>query len=260
MNFEQLASDVEAIVTQAGILAAKGFRHGQKSISDVWYKQGGSPVTSSDIAANDLLRTELCRLLPQAGWLSEETTDNTERLTKDLIWVVDPIDGTRAFVSGHVDWCVSVGLLSGGVPIIGSIFAPALQLHYRAIRNGGAYRNGQMISVAHQKTLAGCKVAGPLPMIAKLEQTAGRTEKLPKIPSLALRLARVAEGVIDIGLVSKSCCDWDIAAADLILQEAGGLLTGIKKQPIIYNNAFPVHGELAASSKLLHSSLIEALT
>lgn len=259
MNFEQLALDVEAIITKAGTLAAKGFRLGEKSVSDVWYKQGGSPVTSSDIAANELLRTELCRLLPQAGWLSEETTDNIERRTKDLVWVVDPIDGTRAFVSGHADWCVSVGLISGGTPIVGSIFAPALHLHYRAIRGGGAYRNGQMLTVSHHQTLVGSKVAGPMPMITKLEQAAGQTEKIAKIPSLALRLARVAEGAVDIGLVSKSCCDWDIAAADLILQEAGGLLTDTKNQPVIYNNLIPVHGELAASSKLLHSSLIEAL-
>lgn len=257
MNWDKLAPAIQNIVEEAGMLAFEGFREGRQTTSRIWYKDGGSPVTASDIAANDLLEEKLQKLLPEAAWLSEETTDHSDRLSKNLVWIVDPIDGTRAFLSGHPDWCVSVALLADGQPVIGSIFAPALQIRYSAVQNNGAERNGRAMAVSTRPTLADARIAGPKPMIAAVERVAGPAHRLARIPSLALRLARVAEGSIDVGLVSGMARDWDIAAADLILREAGGIMTGLSGEAVRYNNPFPTHGELAASSKLLHSSLIE---
>lgn len=258
MELEKLVPAIDAAVEEAGLLAAEGFRLGRRTVSKIWYKEGGSPVTASDIAADDLLRSRLQEILPQAGWLSEETADNPERLSKHLVWIVDPIDGTRAFLSGHPDWCVAIALLEDGEPVIGNVYAPALHMHYRAVHGQGATRNGNRITVSAQTSLKDSRVAGPRPMVSVLECTAGTTRRLERIPSLALRLVRVAEGSVDVGLVSGMARDWDIAAADLILREAGGIMTGIGGERIRYNNPRPTHGELAASSKLLHSSIIEA--
>lgn len=259
MQLQELATAIHSIVAEAGALANKSFRLGQRTISDVWFKNGGSPVTAADIATNDFLQARLSALLPQAAWLSEETTDNANRLSQHLVWVVDPIDGTRAFLSGHPDWCVSVALLMDGIPVIGDIAAPALNTHYRARRGGGAWRNGLSISASAHDSLTDARVAGPKPMIAMLDRS-GQTIALERIPSLVLRLARVADGRIDIGLVSGKSHDWDIAAADLILEEAGGVLSDMTGEPVHYNDRTPTHGELVASSKVLHSSALKALS
>jgi len=259
MQLQELATAIHAIVAEAGALANRSFRSGQRTISDVWFKNGGSPVTAADIATNDFLQTRLQALLPQAAWLSEETIDNADRLSQQLVWIVDPIDGTRAFLSGHPDWCVSVALLEDGIPLIGDIAAPALNTHYLAWRGGGAWRDGLSINVSTHDLLTDARIAGPKPMIAAVDRS-GQTIALERIPSLALRLARVAEGRIDIGLVSGKSHDWDIAAADVILAEAGGVLSDLAGKPVHYNNPTPTHGELVASSKVLHSSALKALS
>lgn len=258
MQLQELAPAIHSIVAEAGLIAHRSFHLGQRTSSEVWFKDGGSPVTAADIAANDFLSERLGALLPEAAWLSEETTDNSLRLSQRLVWVIDPIDGTRAFLSGHPDWCVSVALLVDGLPVIGEIAAPALDLHYQAMRGMGARCNGHAIGVAQRDTIMNARVAGPKPMIAMLDRE-NRTLPLERVPSLALRLARVAEGKIDIGLVSGKSHDWDIAAADVILKEAGGILSGLRGEPVRYNNTTPTHGELVASSKLLHASVVQAL-
>jgi myo-inositol-1(or 4)-monophosphatase len=211
------------------------------------------------MAVDAFLKERLAQVLPDAGWLSEETTDNPDRLTRRLVWIVDPIDGTRAFVSGHPDWCVAIGLLAEGRPVFGIVYAPAHEDFYEATLGGGATKNGRPLQVSGLDRLDGARVAGPKPLLDTLERRAGRLDRLPKIPSLALRLARVAEGSLDIGLVSANSCDWDLAGADLILQEAGGRITGLDGTPLAYNQAEPIHGELAAAASQLHPRVIEAM-
>ena len=123
----------------------------------------------------------------------------------------------------------------------------------------GATRNGAPLKVSDRTRLDGARVAGPKPLQDALERRAGSLDRLPKIPSLALRLARVAEGSLDVGLVSANSCDWDLAGADLILQEAGGWLTGFDGTPMAYNQPEPIHGELAAAPSQLHPRVIEAM-
>ncbi|WP_439497096.1 3'(2'),5'-bisphosphate nucleotidase CysQ [Bosea sp. (in: a-proteobacteria)] len=243
---------------EAGKLALALFRPGAPTAARTWSKSGGSPVTEADIGVDTFLRIRLSELLPEAAWLSEETVDDAQRLSRRLVWVVDPIDGTRAFMSGSPDWAVCVALLDDGVPIAGVVHAPACGATYTAVRGGGALRNGAPIATTGIATVSGARIAGPKPMLdalARLEPFA----PADKIPSLALRLARIADGTIDAGLVSPDARDWDIAAADLILSEAGGRLSGGDGQPVVYNRETPIHGMLVASGAALASPLLSAL-
>jgi myo-inositol-1(or 4)-monophosphatase len=258
---ESLAPAVRNAAREAGALAHASFRHGASTVAELWYKnRGASPVTAADMAVDAFLRDTLTQILPEAGWLSEETADSPDRLESRLTWIVDPIDGTRAFASGHADWCIAIGLLEQGRPILGVVFAPALDLLYEGVLGGGATRNGERLQVSGRDTLEDARVAGPKPLIDLLERRAGRVERIARIPSLALRLVRVAEGALDIGLVSANACDWDLAGAELILEEAGGRLTTLDGKALTYNRAEPVHGELAAASSRLHPRVIEAMT
>jgi myo-inositol-1(or 4)-monophosphatase len=256
-----LAPTVRALAREAGTLALASFRRGGQTTAKLWYKnRGSSPVTAADMAVDALLKERLAQILPEAGWLSEETVDNPARLDRRLVWIVDPIDGTRAFVSGHPDWCIAIGLLAEGRPVFGLVYAPEHQHLYEAVLGGGATKNGASIRVSGLDRLEGARIAGPKPLVDAFERRAGRVDRIAKIPSLALRLARVAEGSLDIGLVSANSCDWDIAGADLILQEAGGRVTALDGTPVVYNRSEPVHGELAAAASRLHPRVIEAMT
>lgn len=256
----QVGSLVRDAAREAGTIAGRYFRLGLKTSARVWSKSGGSPVTEADMAVDAFLKAELSQAVPEAGWLSEETADNPARLDRDLVWIVDPIDGTRAFLSGNQDWSVSIALLAHGRPLLGIVHAPAHGAFYEARRGHGAWRDGVPIAASAAKHLPGLSVAGPKGMIDRLEQRVGTLSRPPRIPSLALRLARVAEGSVDAGLVSSNACDWDIAAGDLILQEAGGVLSRIDGPRPAYNQADPVHGELMASPRRLHPALVEAMT
>jgi myo-inositol-1(or 4)-monophosphatase len=118
----------------AGAIATEFFRAGQKTTARTWSKAGGSPVTEADVSVDAFLKVHLSRVLPEAGWLSEETLDNPARLERDQVWIVDPIDGTRAYCAGHLDWSIAIGLLIRGLPVLGLVYAPAHGLLYEASR------------------------------------------------------------------------------------------------------------------------------
>jgi myo-inositol-1(or 4)-monophosphatase len=250
---------VRTAAREAGALALDHFRHGAKTSARIWSKHGGSPVTEADMLVDQYLMQRLTSVFPEAGWLSEETVDDSSRLAKRHVWIVDPIDGTRAFLGGHPDWSVAIALVSDGRPVLGIVYGPAHEAMYEAALGRGATLNEVPIAVSNQPELRGARTAGPKPQADVLEARAGQLHRLEKIPSLALRLARVAEGVVDIGLVSSNSRDWDLAAADLIVHEAGGRLSGLDGGPPVYNGAEPVHGELAAASSRLHPLVMEAM-
>ncbi|HEX2509812.1 MAG TPA: 3'(2'),5'-bisphosphate nucleotidase CysQ [Microvirga sp.] len=255
-----LAPAVREAAREAGGLALRHFREGRQTSAKLWHKDRGSPVTEADVAVDSFLKSRLAEALPGAGWLSEETADDPARLTKDLVWIVDPIDGTRAFVGGHPDWSVCIALLIEGRPVLGIVYAPAHEQLYEARQGAGARRNGAAMAVSTREDVAGARFAGPVPLIDAFTRRFGRpVSTVPKVPSLALRLVRVAEGSIDVGLVSGNSRDWDLAAADLILHEAGGIITDLEGVTLRYNRSDPVHGELAAASSRLHPAVIAAM-
>ena len=131
---------VREAAREAGRIACRYFERGAKTTARIWSKHGGSPVTEADVAVDSFLKVELSAALPAAAWLSEETADDPARLDARRVWIVDPIDGTRAFLSGHPDWCVAIALLIDGEPVLGVIAAPAHDTLYEGCRGGGAYR------------------------------------------------------------------------------------------------------------------------
>lgn len=256
---------VREAVREAAALAKPFFRQGGQTSANVWSKAGGSPVTEADVAVDTFLKVRLSEIEPRAAWLSEETTDDPVRLDSEFVWIVDPIDGTRAFLSGHPDWSIAVALLAQGEPVIGFVFGPVLDALYEATAGGGASLNGAPIRTSAAGALDGIRVTGPKPLQDRLLRGASKRGTPPeltrvdRIPSLALRVARVAEGVIDLGLISKDSRDWDLAAADLILREAGGMVCDLDGEPARYNRPEPRHGELIAAPRTLCAPALAAL-
>ncbi|QFU15735.1 3'(2'),5'-bisphosphate nucleotidase CysQ [Microvirga thermotolerans] len=254
-----LAAAVRDAALEAGALALPYFRQGTQTAARLWYKERSSPVTEADIALDSFLKERLTGLLPDAGWLSEETADDPARLDRSWVWIVDPIDGTRAFATGHPDWSISIALVRDGRPVLGVVHAPVHGRTYEAGLSRGAFCNGERMALPAAPSRQPLRAAGPKPLLDRVERRLGTLERLPKVPSLALRLVRVAEAVIDVGLVSANAADWDIAAADLILSEAGGALTDLSGNPPPYNRPHPCHGEMIAAATWLHPRAVGAM-
>ena len=248
-----------AAARRAGETAMGWFRLGERTSAGVETKAGGSPVTEADHAADALLKAALRPLDPAAGWLSEETADTPERLSCTRLFIVDPIDGTRAFMAGDPRWAVCVALVEAGLPQIGVLHLPALGQTFTAVAGGGAALNGGPIRVSEAPSLAGARFAGPLPLLERFARTGEAITPQDKVPSLAYRIALVASGEIEVGLASTNAHDWDIAAADLIVHEAGGFLGDSSGRRPIYNQPSPKHGILAAAPARFRADIISRL-
>ncbi|MBS7695798.1 MULTISPECIES: 3'(2'),5'-bisphosphate nucleotidase CysQ [unclassified Chelatococcus] len=256
----QLRTFLRATAEEAGRVALAHFREGLATTARTWAKMGGSPVTEADIAVDRLLRQRLSDALPEAGWLSEETTDDPIRLNQRIMWVVDPIDGTRAFAAGDPRWAVAIALMVDTRPIAGIVHAPALRSSYEAIRGHGALHNGRPLHARSQPLGEGLRIAGPKPELERVARHVAGALPQPKIPSLALRLAFVADGRLDVGVASSNAHDWDIAASDIVLSEAGAILTEADGRHPVYNKPRPTHGILVAATPQLHRQALAAFT
>src|SRR5262249_12978718 len=161
------------------------------------------------------LKERLGAITPHYGWLSEETEDNHTRLSANRIWIVDPIDGTRAFLAGTSDWSISVALVERHRPIMAAIFAPSSNEMFFAAAGCGATCNGEPIIATQGHMVDGARVTGPKSFLDHLSAAEPNIVRIAKIQSLALRFARVAQGRIDAAFASANGYDWDLAAADL---------------------------------------------
>ena len=253
---DTLVQSVVEAARDAGELALGFFRPNAATSAGISHKPGGSPVTEADFAVDRFLKQRLEILVPEAGWLSEETEDTPARLAKNLVFVVDPIDGTRGFVRGHGGWAVAVALVEHGRPLIGVIHAPALRETYVAVKDAGATLNGKAIAVSKLRLFGKeARVAAPLFLAGRLREAGLQFTLQPKIPSLALRIVSVASGVLDAGFASENSNDWDIAAADLILHEAGGRLASLDGRALVYNRRDTSHGLLTAAPAQIHAEV-----
>ena len=233
------------------------FGQGARTSARVETKVGGSPVTEADLAADSLLKRRLRDALPEAGWLSEETADDFERLARRSLLVVDPIDGTRAFVIGDPRWAVSAALIVDGRPIAGVVHAPALDETYAAARGGR--RDVQRRDARRRAGWPPRAAAGPKPIIqAMAAKLASPVEIAPRVPSLAYRLCMAARGAIDFAVAAENSHDWDIAAADLLLEEAGARLIDASSERLLYNVRNVRRGALLAAAEATAPRLIEA--
>jgi myo-inositol-1(or 4)-monophosphatase len=222
-----------------------------------WIKEGASPVSEADIAVNDFLAAHLPALVPEAGWLSEETVDDLKRTSAASVWVVDPIDGTRGYLDGFADWTVSVALVDEGRPSLAALYAPVTDEMFIAVRGRGATINGATLRVSSGDTLSGARLAGPRSLLQRLGDINTRIVPQPKVHSLALRFAKVASGELDAAFASRNSRDWDLAAADLLVHEAGGALTDFNGHAPRYNAADTAHGALVAAGVARHAVLLD---
>jgi myo-inositol-1(or 4)-monophosphatase len=242
---------------EAGALALEYFRPGAQTSAQVETKPGGSPVTDADLAADSLLKRRLRKALPEAGWLSEETVDDFERLTRRSLIIVDPIDGTRAFVIGDPRWAVSAALVVDERPIAGVVHAPALDETYAAARGWGATCNG--LALAPIDGWPPRVAAGPKTILQEMAATLGcPVEIAPRVPALAYRLAMAARGALDFAVAAENSHDWDIAAADILLEEAGARLIDASGGRLRYNAQQVRRGALLAAPDAAAPRLIEA--
>ncbi len=244
---QHLQELARAAALEAGALAMRWFRPGSRTTARVWTKGKSSPVTEADVEADNFLRSRLMLAGAEFGWLSEETADSPERLERRFLFVVDPIDGTRAFLEGDPRWCVSIALVEEGLPVIAVVHAPALEMTHEAVRGGPALLNGQPIHVSQASRLARARVAGPRFLLDAFASADAGIVPIAKVPSLAHRFCKVADGSLDAALASADAKDWDIAAAHLIVESAGGKLADLDGITPLYNRVCISHGRLLAA-------------
>jgi len=233
-----------AVAREAGELALGFFRRDPT----VWHKSGGSPVSEADLAVDELTRSRLATARPGYGWLSEETADGPERLDRARVFVVDPIDGTRAFLRGEDEWAVSLAIVEAGRPIVAALLQPTNGRLMTAMRGAGAYCEGRPLAVSDQASLTEARLGAPHKYLERREVLAAPFAERRTVPSLALRMARVAEGRLDVAYGTSNAHDWDLAAADLLVHEAGGRLTVPSGEPLTYNRPGPSHPPLVAAA------------
>ena len=228
----------------------------------VWDKGGGAgPVTEADLAVNELMSQRLQGARPDYGWLSEETEDDTQRLKTMRQFVVDPIDGTRAFIEGSKDWAHALAVLEGGQVTAAVVYLPMQDLLYTGEKGGGAFLNGNPIHVSDKADLDGATVLSNKASFADKFWATGTPPagvKRAFRSSLAYRLSLTAQGRFDAMMTLRPSWEWDIAAGALIVAEAGGAVTDQTGAPLLFNNSHPqVNGVVAGSpvTALLRAAL-----
>jgi myo-inositol-1(or 4)-monophosphatase len=240
-------SDLDLLASaakEAGAVALTFFRRNPAN----WMKENDSPVSDADIAVDRLLRERLRAARPDYGWFSEETVDDASRRSGRPVFIVDPIDGTREFLAGRNEWAISIAVVANGRPVAAVLAVPALRETFASSAGGGAWLNGMPVTVPRRDSLAGVKVAGPRRYVRQVAEKAGIDIRAVRfIGSLAYRLALVAVGRVDIAAAREGARDWDLAAADLIVHEAGGKLTDLEGRILRYDRADTRHPSIVAA-------------
>ena len=233
---------------EAGALAVKLKARGLVTS----FKEGNSPVTDADLAVDDLLKTRLLAARPGYGWLSEETADSPDRLPQRRVFVVDPIDGTRAFLAGKPWWVISIAVVDKGAASVGAVFAPDLDETYAAAAGQGATLNRAPITSSAVERLDGCGMIGDRAFFThKSWRNPWPPMRIESRNATAYRLCLVASGAFDGAVVLAPKADWDVAAGDLIAREAGAHVSDHKGRAFAYNRAHPWQARLVCAAPAL---------
>jgi len=250
---------VQQVTREAGRIALSYFTRD----IHVWEKSADNPVSEADIAVDDFLRTTLMQNRTGYGWLSEETEDQPERLRRGRLWIVDPIDGTRAFLAGGDDWGISVALVQNQKPIIAAFYAPVKDAFYFAETGKGATKNATAISTSTCTDLSAAKMMGdPSAFKASKFWPVAWPESMTAVQanSIALRICQIADAQFDCCVTLRPKNDWDVAAADLILSEAGGKLTTGDGHELVFNREKPLHKHIVAGTEPIIPALMARVT
>lgn len=254
-----LADDLDLLrqaVREASDIALDFFRRG----FEVREKKPGDPVTEADLAVDDALRRTLLGARPDYGWLSEESEAGPDRLQAPRTWVVDPIDGTKGFVDGNDEWVISVGLVEAGRPVAAVVANPRRAEFVEAIKGGGTRLNGESVHVTPANALPGAKLGSSRnEQRRQLWQHHFPEAKIAVVDAIAYKLALVAVGALDGVIALRPKSDWDIAAGDLLITEAGGAMTDPDGNVMVYNQADLRKPGLIAAGTALYPVLQAAL-
>lgn len=248
---------MQALAKEAGDLALS---YTLKGGAEAWNKTGGKgPVTEADLAVNRLCLKQLQSARPDYGWLSEETLDDPAARATSRVWVVDPIDGTRAYMRGDPDWCIALAIVEEGQAVAGVLYAPALGQMYAARRGAGAFLNGAPMRVSHRNQEEGLRLItneGVVTHPSWPEPWPEVEVARPKPNATLLRMAFVASGDWDATLVLGEKADWDVAAGAVLVTEAGGQATTHQGEPLVFNRTIPAQRSVLASGNALHPLLV----
>jgi len=241
----------------AGEIDSRYVRDGFKT----WEKSDGAgPVTEADLEIDAMLRDSLTAARPGYGWLSEESPDDPARLNADRVFIVDPLDGTRSFISGEKTWAHSIALAERGRIIAAAIYLPMLDKLYTAAEGSGAHLNGSPIGASDASDPNTSHVLAARPALDGQHWPGGVPDlRRSHRPSLAYRLSLVAEGRYDAMFTFRPSWEWDIAAGALILQEAGAVATDKTGGPLTFNNPHPQCNGVLAAGPALHAALLQRL-
>ena len=258
-----LANDLallEETVREAGKIARSFFGGRFKS----WDKGKGQPVTEADLAVDRFLCDVLIAARPAYGWLSEETEDDPRRRTTARTFVVDPIDGTVGFLKGKPQFTICAAVVENGSPDCGVIYNPITDECFGAHVGGGAALNGRPIRTSRSEAIEGCRM-----LAARATFDHPAWSKPPNSPwpemavetrsSIAYRMALVAGGTFDAMLALSAKHDWDLAAGDIIVCEAGGRVTNHRGESLRYNGVAPIQASVVSAGPDLHARLIDKL-
>lgn len=250
-------SDLQLLIDaarDAGALAVSMRKDGLR----IRGKPGGSPVTDADMAVDARLRERLTHARPDYGWLSEETVDDLERLDRTTLFVVDPIDGTVAFIKHLPWWTVALSVVENGAPVAAVLYAPELGELYEAEAGAGARLNGEPIRPSGRDSLDGASV---LVGQSLLQQPGWPTPWPPlraeKRNSIAYRMALVGSGAFDATFAVTPKHDWDMAAGSLIASEAGAIVTDHRGDPFRFNRPEPRQPGLICATPGLHPTILD---
>ncbi len=256
-DVNQNLADLEILIElgkEAGAIGLKWFGKDP----EVWMKEGQSPVSEADLAIDTFLKEKLLEVRPDYGWLSEETDDSEARLNATRVFIVDPIDGTRGFINGDDQWCVSIAVVEKNRPVVGVLDCPALKQTLTAAEGGGSHCNGVQINARCVTGDESLMITGPRNFQSASSDISSRAVKsLPFVPSLAYRLGMIAMGNADMSLARASAKDWDLAAADIIAHEACARLSDMAGNQLRYNCEDVRHGTLVASSAHHHDEMLD---
>ncbi len=266
LNLEDELKTAKGLAEEAGKEILKIFHSTQNLIIE--NKMDNSPVTIADKASNEIIIRGLGRSFPDYGILSEETADNPQRLEKEFVWIIDPLDGTRDFIRRQRSFTVMIGLARRGEPVLGVVYSPVEKKMYSAIKDKGAYLDGywdrQKIHVSPEKNISEMRV-----LIVRIKPEGEGLEQLMQMPFSGISLIggagykamMVAEGSAEVWYHrGRKCHEWDLCAPSMIVNEAGGQATDFYGNPLVFNKEMPelLTGVLASNGKN-HKGLVETL-
>ncbi|GFE66251.1 inositol monophosphatase family protein [Litoreibacter roseus] len=249
-------SDLDLLIDAAKASGAIARRH-FKASPEIWEKSDGAgPVTEADLEIDRMLRAELLSSRATYGWLSEETEDDAARLERDRVFIIDPIDGTRTFIAGEKSFAHSLAIAENGRVTTAVVYLPLLDLLYTASETESAQLNGETITTSAALEIEDATVLAAKPNLDAMHWVGAVPSFTRKFrPSLAYRLCLVAQGRYDGMLTLRDCWEWDIAAGDLIVRQAGGRVTDRHDDPLVFNSTGAKTKGCHAAGKDLHTAL-----